>query len=154
MRKILSCIFSILLCSGGLAAQDTSGAVTADTTTVSEAKKPRRVDTIPLERRGLRVGLDVLQPILSFVNNQPQGAEILLVFEVKTNYLGVLVDGLQQMEMDGIRYNYNTRGKFGGPGPVRCRHGGYNNCQVGKKTTPGGYHPVGAELPSRGHRCA
>src|SRR3546814_1710956 len=113
MRKILSCIFSILLCSGGLAAQDTSGAVTADTTTVSEAKKPRRVDTIPWERSGLRVGIDVLKPILSFVNNQPQGAEISLDYEVKKNYFGVLEAGYQQMELDEIRYNYNYRGMFG-----------------------------------------
>ncbi|QEC52628.1 DUF6048 family protein [Anseongella ginsenosidimutans] len=112
MRKILSCIFSLLLFCGGLSAQDTTATVPADTAGTSEPPKPRRIDTIPWERSGLRVGIDLLKPILSFVNNQPQGAEFSLDYEVKKNYFAVLEAGWQQLELDEVRYNYTTKGMF------------------------------------------
>lgn len=120
MRKILSCIFSLLLLCTAVAAQDTTSVAPADTTVpadtlpeTSEPPRPRRIDTIPWERSGLRLGIDVLKPILSFVSNQPQGGEFSLDYEVKKNYFAVLEGGWQQMELDEIRYNYKTAGAFG-----------------------------------------
>ncbi|MFS8617209.1 MAG: DUF6048 family protein [Solitalea sp.] len=116
MRRILSCIFSLTLgfglLAGELVAQDTSG-VSQPVDTVGTPPKPKRVDTIPWERSGLRLGIDLLKPILSFVNNQPQGGEISLDYEVKKNYFAVVEGGWQQMELDEIRYNYHTQGMFG-----------------------------------------
>lgn len=114
MKKILSCTFSLLLLCLGLAAQDTTAVVPADTLAeAQEPPKPRRIDTIPWERSGLRVGIDLLKPILSFVNNQPQGAEFSLDYEIKKNYFAVIEGGWQQMELDEIRYNYATDGVYG-----------------------------------------
>ncbi|HYH56491.1 MAG TPA: DUF6048 family protein [Anseongella sp.] len=115
MKRISSCIFSLLLLSLGLAAQDTPRAVPADTTALTEEEtpRPRRVDTIPWERSGLRVGIDLLKPILSFMNDQPQGAEFSLDYEIKKNYFAVVEGGWQQMELDEVRYNYATDGIFG-----------------------------------------
>src|SRR3546814_16619293 len=54
---------------------------------------------------------DTLFPYTTLFRSQ--GAEISLDYEVKKNYFGVLEAGYQQMELDEIRYNYNTRGMFG-----------------------------------------
>lgn len=121
MRKILSCIFSLVVFCGGVYGQDTTGVASADSVATpadsvvagEPEEDPRPVDTIPWERSGLRLGVDVLKPILSFINDQPQGAEFSLDYEVKKNYFAVLEGGWQKLELDEVRYNYRTQGMFG-----------------------------------------
>lgn len=114
MKRTSSFIISFLLLISAAAAQDRPGVeIPADTSSTGQVERPRRIDTIPWERSGLRVGIDLLKPILSFVDNQPQGGEFSLDYEVKKNYFGVIEGGWQQMELDELRYNYTTDGIFG-----------------------------------------
>lgn len=83
-----------------------------DSTRVAREIERRKQDSLWV-RNGLRVGVDVIKPVLSFINDQPRGGEISLDYEVKRDYYAVLELGWQKRELDEPRYLYSTSGIFG-----------------------------------------